>query len=191
MPTIIDKRLISAQCDNLVPVKTVHSNPWFLVKNRGGYFTTEYRESQVIVLPVLKNESIIMVRAKRPVLNDCPLELPAGNTHKNENPIFAAQRELFEETGILINNVKRFVPLMPISNSPNRNPKLIHVFFIDITNEEYNLKKQHDQEIASVECFTFENITEMLISGNIYITIPMALVSRFLLTNRKKYDDKF
>ena len=185
MPSINDKRLFSAQCEKLIPVKTLHSNPWFLVKNRGGYFTTEYRESQVIVLPVLNNMSIIMVRCKRPVLNDFPLELPAGDTKKNENPVFAAQRELTEETGIEIHNEKRFVPLHPISNSPNRNPKLIHVFSVDITNEEYFNRKQHDHEIASVECFTFEEITKMLISGDIYIGVPMALISRYLLTKLK------
>lgn len=185
MTTINDKRLIYPQCDNLIPVNTIHSNPWFSLKDRGGFFTMEYHESQVIVLPVLNKKSIIMVRAKRPILNDCPLELPAGGTKKNEVAVFAAQRELAEETGIEIINEKRFVPSFPISNSPNRNPKLIHVFFVDITNEEFENKKQHDQEIASVECFTFEEITKMLTSGEIYIGVPMALISRYLLTNLK------
>jgi len=114
---INDPRLISPQCFSLTPIETVHENPWFVVRNRGGYFTTEYKQPQVIILPIVDNNSIVMVRVKRPVIADIALELPAGSTKEHETPIRAAARELAEETGIEINGLERFEMLSPVSNS--------------------------------------------------------------------------
>jgi hypothetical protein len=38
-----DRRLTAVACPDLAPVTTVHENEWFAVRNRGGYFTTEFR----------------------------------------------------------------------------------------------------------------------------------------------------
>ena len=74
----------------------VHENPWFSVRNRGGFFTVEYHETQVLVLPVIEDRAVVMVRVKRPVINDMTLELPAGGTEPGEDPERAAVRELAE-----------------------------------------------------------------------------------------------
>lgn len=178
-----DPRLISPQCFDLTPVETVHENPWFVVRNRGGYFTTEYKRPQVIILPIVDNNSIVMVRVKRPVIADIALELPAGSTKDNETPLQAAARELAEETGILINDLERFKLSPPISGSPNRNPNLLHIFQIFLSMDEYIDRKSHDKEIESVELFRFEEIYELLIQGKIYVSVPMAVIVRFLISN--------
>jgi len=94
MPEIDDPRLFTPQCSSLTPVETVHENPWFTVRNRGGYFTTEYEFPQVVILPVVESHSIVMVRVKRPVINDVSLELPAGSVNENESPVHGAARKL-------------------------------------------------------------------------------------------------
>jgi 8-oxo-dGTP pyrophosphatase MutT (NUDIX family) len=184
-----DPRLISPQCFNLTPVETLHENPWFVVRNRGGYFTTEYKRTQVIILPVVDNNSIVMVRAKRPVIADTTLELPAGDAKENETPVQAASRELAEETGLEINDLPRFKMLSPISNSPNRNPKLLYIYEVDISKQEYENRKlnEEDNEIGSVECFEFDDIQKLILQGQLYVSVPLAVVSRFLLNlNRKE-----
>lgn len=181
-----DPRLISPQCFDLTPVETVHENPWFVVRNRGGYFTTEYKRPQVIILPIVDNNSIVMVKVKRPVIADTTLELPAGSAKENETPLQAAARELAEETGILINELNRFKLSLPISGSPNRNPNLLHVFQIVISMSEYENKKIHDKEIESVELFSFKEVSTLLSQGKIYVAVPIAVITRFLLLDGNK-----
>lgn len=181
MPDINDPRLLSPQCD-LTPVKKLHENEWFSVYDRGSYFTTEYNNLQVMILPTVQKQSVVMIRAIRPVIADCPLELPSGGVDENETPIKGAQRELKEETGICIEEINRFKALNPISNMPNRNPRLLHVYQVDISETEFLNRDKPDHEISKVELFQLKEIKELIISGNIYISTPLAVVARYLLS---------
>src|SRR2546421_10247890 len=115
-----DPRLTEIQCNGLAPVQTLHENEWFAIRNRGGYYTMEYHLPHVIVLPVVSPSSMVLIRVKRPVVNDDPWELPAGSVEEGESPQKGAARELGEETGIVIEDGSRFVPMPPLSVSPNR-----------------------------------------------------------------------
>ena len=178
-----DRRMISEDiCPTLTPVKTVHENPWFTVNNRGGYFTTETKEAQGVILPIVDRKSIILVRVYRPVIEDETLELPAGGFSLNkESPQKGLNRELSEETGVTIEDVSRLVPLQPIAVSPARNPNLIFPFKVDITQKEYDARKKHDNEIKEVLCVSFSQVLEMIKSGQIYVALPIAVILRFLL----------
>jgi 8-oxo-dGTP pyrophosphatase MutT (NUDIX family) len=178
--TIDDPRLIGPQCQELTPIETIHRNPWFEVRNRGGYYTAEYRQPQVIVLPVIEDNAVVMVRVKRPVIADVTLELPAGGFRRDERPRQAAARELYEETGIHIDS-HRLMPLIPLSNSPNRNPCLIHIFQLELTKEEYDQRDGHDHEIDDVAMFDLDDIRKMILGGQIFVGVPLAILGRFLL----------
>ncbi len=182
MPGIDDPRLFEPQCSSLTPVETVHENPWFTVRDRGGYFTTEYEFPQVVILPVVESHSIVMVRVKRPVINDVSLELPAGSVKENESPVHGAARELAEETGIEVQDMSRFEMLRPIATSPNRNPNLAYIFQVNLFTDEYKARKEHDEEIENVGLFQFDVIQRMLHKGNIYVSIPIAVISRYFLS---------
>lgn len=175
-----DPRMIAPQCDSLQPVVTVHKNKWFSLMNRGGYYTLEYHQPQVVILPVVDNRSIVMVRVKRPVMADNVLELPAGGAKENEAPLEAAAREFKEEVGIKIEMLDRFQLLPSIAISPNRYPVLPWIYQVDISKQEFDIRDPHDDEIVSVECFTFEEVKEKIIQGEIYVSLPLAIVSRFL-----------
>jgi 8-oxo-dGTP pyrophosphatase MutT (NUDIX family) len=174
-------------CPELVPVITVHENPWFRVVSRGSYYTLEYERPQVVVLPVLANSSVIMVRVRRPLIDDTPLELPAGDSNRGETPRAAAMREFAEETGIRIDDPARFVPDLPISEMPGRMPVLLSVFRIAIDEREFDSRGSHDGDIVSVEAVSYGDIPEKITSGEIYLSSPVALISRLLLeTSLKK-----
>ena len=175
-----DPRLTNIACPELSPVETLHENPWFSVRNRGGYFTTEYRLRQVVVLPVVHKDSVAMVRVKRPVISDMTLELPAGGVEKGEAPAFAASRELAEESGILISDLSRYVPMPPIAGSPTRMPRLIYVFRVDVSEQEYEERRAHDEEIDSVQRIPVRNLAQMMINGEIYVAVPLAVLGIFL-----------
>jgi 8-oxo-dGTP pyrophosphatase MutT (NUDIX family) len=182
MPNADDPRLTGPQCRDLTPVLTVHENPWFTVRKRGDFYTTEYRTADVAVLPVVDHESVVMVRVRRPVIEDVPLELPAGSARGNEPPVRAAARELREETGIGVEDSNRFLPLPPLAGSPNRNPNLLHLFTVDISIEEFEKRNAHDDEITAVELFTFEEVSRLLCNGDIYVALPVAVISRYIIS---------
>ena len=165
----------------LNPVTMLHSNPWFSVYNRGGYYTVEEPCMNIIILPVIDMKTVVLVRPYRPVLQDAPLELPAGKTKSGENPNQCAVRELKEETGIWIQDQERLVPQPSIATSANRNPALTHVFRVDISHREYENREQHDSEIYSVETLTFPQLSYAIIQGEVYLSSPIAVLARFLL----------
>jgi 8-oxo-dGTP pyrophosphatase MutT (NUDIX family) len=175
-----DPRLSTLACPELVPVETLHENPWYSVRNRGGFFTVEYRLRQVVVLPVVNQDSIAMVRVKRPVINDTPLELPAGALEKDEDAATGAARELLEETGIKVTNLDRFISMAPISVSSTRNPNLSYIFKVDISEKEYVNRQPHDDEIYSVERFAINDLAKKMASGEIYVSVTLAVLGIFL-----------
>jgi ADP-ribose pyrophosphatase len=179
---INDPRLIEPLCDTLLPVETVHENNWFSVRNRGGHYTIEYNQPQVIVLPVVDNKAIVMVRVFRPVIADTTLELPAGGVEKNEAPVEAAMREFREETGIRINDKNRFRMLPPLIHMM-RSPCLPYYFHVHLTEDEYNSRSAHDEETESVEYLEFSEILKRIIKGEIYIGLHIAMISIYLMKN--------
>lgn len=176
-----DERLQRPLCDSLQPVRKVHSNPWFAVFDRGGRFTVEYNQPQVAVLPVVGGDSVVMVRPRRPVLADCPLEFPAGAIEEGEGPAEAAARELREETGIGPLAAARFVPMVPVATAPNRDPRLLHLYRVDLTHEEFEGRSSFDDEIESLALLHARQLPGMVLSGSIYVTLPLAMLVHFLL----------
>ena len=168
-------------CPTLDPVFVAHENPWFKVMSRDSYYTIEYDRPQVVVLPVLNGDSIIMVRVNRPLIDDFPLELPAGDSMNGETPRFAAMREFLEETGIIIEDPLRFNPELPISEMPGRIPVLLSTFRVDVSQYEFDTRTKHDNEISSVEVLSFDEIARKIINGEIYLSSPVAIMSRLLL----------
>jgi 8-oxo-dGTP pyrophosphatase MutT (NUDIX family) len=187
MPNNKDPRLFRACCHELQPVEVIHRNPWFQVLNRGGFFTMEYQDglSEAVVLPVVDNDSIVMVRVKRPVIGDDTWELPSGGINLDqESPAVGIARELREETGIVITDPERFRQLPPIAVSAGRNPRLSFVFHVDITSREFEQRGQHDEEILSVHCLPIDEVCAMILDGRIYVTMALALIGRYLAERR-------
>jgi 8-oxo-dGTP pyrophosphatase MutT (NUDIX family) len=179
-----DPRLTEARCPSLSPVELLHENMWFTVRKRGTYYTVEYRQPQVIVLPIVDRRAIVMVRVKRPVLDDVTLELPAGGSDGSEAPLNAAARELAEETGIAV-TASRLIAMPPLAVSPNRMPKLVYVFQVDLTQEEFDNRGSHDNEIEKVELVPLAEAVGMIATGKIYVAVPVAIIGTYLLSKAK------
>ena len=182
IPRINDPRLTEPVCTTLLPVETLHNNEWFSVRNRGGYYTIEHNHPQVMILPVVDNKAIVMVRVYRPIIDDITLEIPAGGTQEKETPIEAAMREFKEETGITISDKNRFEMLPPLVHMP-RSPRLPYYFHVHLSEDEFNERAMHDDEIASVECFEFTEVLRKIIEGEIFIGLQIAIITRYLLQN--------
>lgn len=179
-----DARLTEIACPDLKPVELLHENEWFALRNRGGYFTMEYHLQQVIVLPIVDGTDVVMVRAKRPVLGDITLELPAGCAEEGEAPEAGAARELAEETGIAV-DAGRMIPMPPLAGSPNRIPYLLYVFRIELSRAEYEKRVPHDDEIERVELVSLKSIPGLIERGALYVAVPIAVLSTYLLNRTK------
>lgn len=178
-----DRRLTDVACPALIPAELLHENPWFTVWRRGGYYTVEYRQPQVIVLPVVDDRAIVMVRVKRPILDDTTLELPAGGGESSEAPEDTAARELEEEAGISV-SASRMIPMAPLATSPNRMPKLCYVFRVDLRQDEYDRRGPHDAEIERVDLVEFEEAVRMIACGRIYVSVPVAVIGTYLMLRK-------
>jgi 8-oxo-dGTP pyrophosphatase MutT (NUDIX family) len=179
-PAAWDERLSGPVCEELGPPQLLHENPWFKVCKRANYYTVEYRSPQVVILPLIGSHSSVMVRAKRPVIADAPFELPAGTGEAGEAPAAIAARELHEETGIRVTDLARFRALAPLAVSSARMPKLAYVFRIDLSQEEFDRRGDHDDEIELVESVPLAEVARRLASGEIYVAVPAAIVGRHL-----------
>jgi ADP-ribose pyrophosphatase len=178
-----DSRLREVACTELRPAEPVHENAWFTVWRRGSYYTMEYRQPQVVVLPIVEGRAVVMVRVTRPVIGDTTLELPAGGAEQDEDPALGAARELAEEAGIAV-SVDRLVPMPPIAVSPNRMPKLVYVFRVDLTQQEFDNRAAHDGEIESVELVPLDRAAGMIATGKIYVALPAAVIGAYLFSRR-------
>lgn len=162
----------------------LHENPWFAVRNRGGYFTIEHHLAQVVVLALVQNRAVVMVRVKRPVVGDVTLELPAGSAERCETPAQGAARELAEETGIRA-SARRLVPMARLAVMPNRTPDRVHVFRVDLSRAEYDRRGAHDAEVDAVELVPLADIGRLVASGAIYLALPVAVLGMHLLIGRQ------
>jgi len=157
----------------------VYRNPWFEIKSRDGYFSLEYGYPQVVILPLVQ-EKVLLIRVRRPLIDDEPWELPAGGSDRGETPKVAARRELHEETGILVEDLERFEPLTLVSEMPNRSPELLICFQVNITPEEFALRGEHEKEITEMRIWEDDQIKEAICSGEFYLAAPTAILARHL-----------
>ncbi len=165
--------------------KLLHTNPWFAVRYRRGYFTIEHHLPQVVTLATVERRAAIMVRVPRRLLGDTTLELPAGSADETETPIEGAAREFTEETGIRV-DAKRLRPYMSLAVMPNRTAERVHVFRVELTPEEYANRGRHDHEVTRVELVPLQDVPRLIARGSLYLALPVAVLGAFLLTAERK-----
>lgn len=166
-------------CPKLLPVTTEYQNDWFSVKKRGEYYTFEPNSLQVATLVVV-GKKVLLVKVKRPVINDETWELPAGGCLPDETPEQAAVRELTEEAGIFVDQ-NRLLSLQAPSICPNRYAESMYVFGVEITEAEWQHRADFDSEIADVALFTLAKIQAMLLKNEIYVALPSLMLAKLLL----------
>ena len=157
-----------------------HSQFFRLVENED-FHVLEYHALQVIVLPLLENKSVVMPKVFRKILGGAVWELPAGGVQKNENPEEAALRELREETGISITDISRLIPENTLAVSPNRLPMFPSIYSINVSGNEFDSRSKHDDEVESVDYFSINEIKAMIETGEIFTSITLAILGRFIL----------
>ena len=122
-----------------------------------------------------------MPKVFRKILGGAVWELPAGGTKKNKITKETALRELKEETGISINDISRLIPENTLVVSPNRLPMFPSIYSVNVSENEFNSRSMHDDEVESVDCFSINTIKALICSGAIVTCITLAILGRFIL----------
>ncbi len=95
-PWLTHKRERVLDCRVFAVESTERENP--STKQRGRFFVLDSPD-WVNIIPITRDNSVILVRQYRHGMDGMTLELPGGLVEKGEDPRIAAQRECEEETG--------------------------------------------------------------------------------------------
>lgn len=116
----------------------------------------------VSVLPFLNEGEIILVRQFRYPVGESLLEIPAGRLEPGEDPKETARREMVEEIGYRIGDLKH---ISTFFTTPGYTNEVMHLFFAyDLEKTEPNSERD---EILEIETMTLEEAYVKIQKGEI------------------------
>ena len=158
----------------------IHKNPYFSVNLKDNYYSISFPTEQVLILPIVDN-NVLFIKSIRPVFDETVIELPAGNVDPKETNSQAALRELSEETGIKITDTKRLKELPSLNTIPSRTAQMLKIYQVNITKDEYNNRKKHDDEVAGLLLLSNSEVISNIQEGKIIVATVVAVCLRYLL----------
>ena len=116
----------------------------------------------VCILPLLDDNTVIMVEQYRHPYNGVLLEIPAGKLEPGEDPSECGRRELIEETGY---TAERFEFLGKLYPTPAYCTEVIHMYLArDLREGENSLD---EDEFLDVVKMPFDRVVNMVIRNEI------------------------
>ncbi|MBO8130102.1 MAG: NUDIX hydrolase [Candidatus Marinimicrobia bacterium] len=143
-----------------------------------------------VVIPYLGDKKIVFVRQYRYPVREVTIELPAGKIDPGENPEETIRRELIEETGYKIGELRYIFYFYPSVGYTNEK---LYIFWAD--NLEYIGQRPDSDENIQVLKIDLDSVVEMIFDGKIKDskTIIGVFIAEYLLENeqlREKYNIK-
>jgi ADP-ribose pyrophosphatase YjhB (NUDIX family) len=115
-----------------------------------------YLRHAVVDVLVLKDDSILLVKRSKNFLEGGKWSLPGGFVNRGENLKQAAQREVFEETGCKISDIK----LLQINDEPDRpmedRQNIAFVFTCAVGEKT----QEGDNEVVDLQWFSLSTLPE-------------------------------
>ncbi len=136
----------------------------------------------VAIVPMLDDETVLMIKQFRLAANEVLLEVPAGTLEPGEAPEVCAARELEEETGYRAGTLR---PLFSQYLAPGYSQEILHVFLAQ--NLERTAQQMEEDENVEVVPMPIGRAVELVLSGEIKDakTIAALLVTYYILSNRR------
>ena len=93
--------------------------------------------------------------------------IPGGGVEDGENPVKAVKREVFEETGLKVEEVEGLIGVMNGMSAKDGNPVIVNVFSCKV--EKGEPEPEFDEEILDAEFLTLEEIKEKTLRNDIIL----------------------
>jgi ADP-ribose pyrophosphatase len=127
----------------------------------------------VTVLALTKQQEVVLIRQYRHGAQKVIVELPGGVMDaEDESPLFAARRELQEETGYTSN---RMIQVGCVSPNPAMQTNLIYSF---LALDAEKVSDQHLDEAEDIEVFLkpLDDVVAMAKNGDLFQTMQVSAV---------------
>ena len=138
--------IFNLRTDRAISPRTGNSHDFYVLE------TTDW----VNVIPVTRDNEIVMIRQYRHGIQDVTLEIPGGIIENNDTPEGAAARELREETGY---RAGRMVPLGRVLANPAFLNNSCYTFLA--TDVELDGRIDQDDE-EDIEVVLYEGATHVI-----------------------------
>ena len=145
------------------------------------YFIIELGPRSAIVL--IRDNLVLMTRQYRFLIDAMSWELPGGKVDPGEQPVNAAIRECFEETGVRCRNLQPLVVYYPGLDNFNNRTTLFYSTEIDDSTKFIGDEK----EVAEISWISLGECLEMIFKGEILdaLTITGLLAYQNRILERK------
>lgn len=125
-----------------------------------------FHPGAVAMIPITKDDKILLVKQFRKPLEKIILEIPAGKIEPDEQNqlLEAAKRELEEETGF---RPAKIACVQSMYLSPGFANEELHVFYAEGLEKIENPRPQDDDEVLELYELTLEEAKEKIVNGQI------------------------
>lgn len=133
----------------------------------------------VNVVPITKNNQLVLIRQFRHGIQEQCLEIPGGMLDGNEDPKEAARRELLEETGYSTNEI---TPLNFVHPNPAIQSNRCHFFLaknVELTAPQ-NLDPAEDIEVVLVP---LTEVKQRILTCEITHSLVVSAMCHYFLSN--------
>lgn len=166
--------------------EVVYKNPWIevyhsnMLNPNGGpgiYGKVHFKNLAIGILAITEEDEIYLVGQERfPFDGEYSWEIIEGGGPLNDDPLFSAQRELKEETGLEAGSWERLQE-MHLSNSVSDE---VSICFIarDLVQKE---AEPEDSEKLKIKKLPFQEALNMALDGRIKDSISVAAILRYAL----------
>ena len=114
------------------------------------------------IVPVTKDNKVLMVRQYRYPMEEELLEIPAGKLSEGEDPLECAVRELSEETGC---TAGRYIYLGASYPSPGYCKETLYIYLaLDLQDGEMHLD---ENELLSVEPIAIDELIDKIMANGL------------------------
>ena len=166
-------------------VETVYDNNWITVSHRtvtaptgnpAIYGLVHFKTVAVGMIPIDSEGYTWLVGQQRYTLDSYSWEIPEGGSAADEDPLFAAQRELREETGITASNWTQLLRLHT-SNSVTDESAIAYI----AQGLTLGDTQPDDTELIQLKHLPIQQAIEMVMDGEITDGLAMASLLKLQL----------
>lgn len=137
----------------------------------------------VCVVPLTKNNTVLMVKQFRYPMQQVTLEIPAGKLEPGENPAECGRRELREEVGRTCGKYTSLGTLFP---TPAYDTEIIHMYLAQKLSEP-EAQDLDEEEFLDITELPLEEAVQMVLRGEIPdAKTQIALLKTYILLQKEQ-----